>query len=123
MNNPEEKKQGKPKRKKSFWKTIGRTILTLMMIGIITGSIVASVLTVYVLKSIETEEEISLENVKYNYTTILYAPNTQTGEYEEFQRLAASENRIWVNYDKMSPYLSMAAISIEDKRFMKHHGV
>ncbi|MEG1620862.1 MAG: transglycosylase domain-containing protein [Oscillospiraceae bacterium] len=123
MNNPEEKKQGKPKRKKSFWKTIGRTILTLMMICIITGSIVASVLTVYVLKSIETEEEISLENVKYNYTTILYAPNAQTGEYEEFQRLAASENRIWVNYDKMSPYLSMAAISIEDKRFMKHHGV
>lgn len=123
QNGNNQKKPQKPKNNKSVFKNIGRVILTLMMIGIITGCIVASVLTVYVFKSIETEEELSLENVKYNYTTILYAENSQTGEFDEFQRLAASENRIWVDYENMSPYLSKAAIAIEDKRFITHNGV
>lgn len=114
--------QGKPMKKIHPFKAIGKFLLILIMIGIITASIVASILTVYLFKSMDVDP-VKLENVKLNYTTVLYSLNSSTGEYEEFQRLAAAENRIWVDYKEMSPYLSMAAVAIEDKRFPEHHGV
>ena len=114
--------QGKPTKKIHPFRTIGRLILILIMIGIITASIVASILTFYLFKSMDVDP-VKLENVKLNYTTVLYSLNSSTGEYEEFQRLAASENRIWVDYKDMSPYLPKAAIAIEDRRFNEHHGV
>ncbi|UKI23635.1 MAG: transglycosylase domain-containing protein [Anaerotruncus sp.] len=39
------------------------------------------------------------------------------------QGFTARKNRIWVNLEDMSPYMKNAFISIEDERFMKHHGV
>ena len=104
------------------FKAIGKFILVMIMMGIIIASIVASVLTVYIFKSMDIDG-VKLENVKYNYTTILYCQNSTTGEYEEFQRLSGNENRIWVDYNNMSPYLAKAAIAIEDKNFKEHNGV
>ncbi len=37
--------------------------------------------------------------------------------------LATDENRIWVDYDELPPYLEKAAVAIEDKRFYDHKGV
>jgi penicillin-binding protein 1A len=114
---PRRKKKNAPLRK------LGRVLTICLLIGIITGCIVASVMTVYILKYIEKENELVLENVKLGFTTILYAMDDATGEYFELQRIQSTENRIWVDYADIPSHLCEAAIAIEDKRYKEHIGV
>ena len=107
----------------STFANFGRVILALIMVGIITGCIVASVLTVYILRYINAEEQISLDSLSMKYTTILYAKDASTGETYELQRLQAMENRIWVPYNKIPKHMVAALVAIEDKRFYEHQGV
>lgn len=57
------------------------------------------------------------------YTTTLYAKNSETGQYEKMQELFVNENRIWVNLEDVPQYAVDALISIEDERFWDHNGV
>ena len=88
-----------------------------MMIGIITGCIVASVLTVYVLNTLDASDKVELENVKMSFTTILYALDEETDEYFELQRVQNNENRVWVDYSDIPQSVKDAAVAVEDKRF------
>jgi penicillin-binding protein 1A len=108
---------------KGTFANIGRVIAALIMVGIITGCIVASVLTVYVLRYINSDEQLSLDDITLKYTTIIYADSPETGEPYEIQRLQTAENRIWVPYDQIPKHMVDALIAIEDKRFMEHQGV
>lgn len=102
---------------------IGRMIAIVLMIAIITCCIVASVLTVYVLNTLDDADSVELENVKLSFTTILYAPDKETGEYYELQRVQNNENRIWIDYEDIPDSVKNAAIAVEDKRFWSHSGV
>ncbi len=115
-------KKTKPK-KRSVLSMIGQFVAMGFMILIVTGCIVAAFLTSYIVETMENEEPVSLEDVRYNYTTIVYATDSETGEDVEITRLHQSENRIWVDYENISPHLVNAAVAIEDKRFMTHQGV
>lgn len=101
---------------------IGRVIAVLIMVGIITGCIVASVLTVYVLRYMNSEEPLNLDDLNMRYTTILYA-NDENGQPYELQRLQTKENRIWVDYNNIPQYMRDALVAVEDKRFWEHEGV
>ena len=83
---------------KGTFANIGRVIAALIMVGIITGCIVASVLTVYILRYINSDDQVSLDNLPLKYTTIIYADDPATGEPYELQSLQTAENRIWVSY-------------------------
>ena len=100
-----------------------KLLAVLMMIGIITGCIVASVLTVYVLNTLDASDKVELENVKMSFTTILYALDEETDEYFELQRVQNNENRVWVDYSDIPQSVKDAAVAVEDKRFWKHSGV
>ncbi|MEG2295180.1 MAG: transglycosylase domain-containing protein, partial [Oscillospiraceae bacterium] len=100
-----------------------KSIFTLVMIGIITGCIVASILTVYVLKYIDDEDVIDISDVKLNYTSIIYANEPKTNEPYELQRIYSDANSIWVDIDQIPEYMVNAAIAGEDKRFNTHNGV
>ncbi len=113
----------KKKKMSSLLSRFGRGLAICVLICIITGCIVASVMTVFILKYIQNEDELILENVKLGFTTILYAKNQKTDEYYELQRIQSTENRVWVDYSNMPKYLYQAAIAIEDKRFPNHIGV
>lgn len=104
---------------------IGRVIAALIMVGIITGCIIACVLTVYILRYVNSDDQVSLDNIDMRYTTILYTEETdpETGDYVELQRLQTIENRIWVDYDQIPRHMIDAAVAIEDKRFWEHNGV
>ena len=108
---------------KNTFVNVGRVFAVLLMVGIITGCIVASVLTVYVLRYINSDEQLNLTDLQLNYTTILYADNGETGEPYELKRLHYEQNRIWVPYDQIPEHMVDALVSIEDKRFWDHHGV
>ncbi len=62
-------------------------------------------------------------NRTLEYTTTLYAKNSETGEFEKMQELFVNENRIWVNLEDVPQYAVDALISIEDERFWDHNGV
>ena len=96
---------------------IGRIIATVILVGVITGCIVATVMSIYVLQLVNTNDVIDLRNFKQNYTSIIYAENPETGETYELQRLVGGENRIWVGIDKIPKCMQQAVIAIEDKRF------
>ena len=100
-----------------------KLLAVLMMIGIITGCIVASVLTVYVLNTLDASDKVELENVKMSFTTILYALDEETDEYFELQRVQNNENRVWVDYSDIPQSVKDAAVAVEDKRFWQHSGV
>ena len=104
---------------------IGRVIAALIMVGIITGCIIACVLTVYILRYVNSDDQVSLDNIDMRYTTILYTEETdpETGDYVELQRLQTIENRIWVDYDQIPRHMIDAAVAIEDKRVWEHNGV
>ena len=127
---PKAERSDTPKRGVTL-AAVGRGVVIFILICIIAASIVAAVLTVYVLELINTEEVISLEDVKLSLTTIMYAtdkpivPGTPPNEddYYELERIQNVENRIWVDYDQIPEHVVNAAIAIEDKRFREHQGV
>ena len=93
------------------------------MLCVIAGCIVVCVLTVYILQYMDNTTDITLDNIQLNYTTVLYAQDSETEEYYELQRIYGAENRIWVDYSQMPESLINATIAGEDERFLSHHGV
>ena len=103
-----------------------RFFLGLMMLGIIAGCILACYLTMYIFDMLDNGEkiEMDLDVLKLNYTTIIYAEDSATGETYELQRLSSQDgSRIWVDYEDMPQVLFDALIAVEDKRFESHNGV
>lgn len=64
----------------------------------------------------------NIKNYEMNMTSVIYVQNDK-GEWEEYQRIHGTENRIWVDIEKMPQRLIDAFISIEDQRFYQHSGV
>lgn len=116
------KKQSVPGQKGRVAGLVGRIFAGAFLVMVISGCIVLSVLTVYVLNLISTESEFDLRRLELNYTTILYA-NDENGEPYELDRIYGAENRIWVDYEQMPQHLLDAAVAGEDKRFYTHNGV
>lgn len=120
-------RRGKAPRRKGLAKgtllTAGRLLATAIMVMIITGCIVACVLTVYILGFIKQDNNVDLNNISLNYTSIIYVEEKESGEFYELQRLHGKENRIWVEIDQMPKYLQHAVVALEDKRFYEHQGV
>jgi penicillin-binding protein 1A len=105
------------------FKAMGQFIALVIMICTITACIVASVMTVYVLNTLDRGDSVSLENVKLSFTTIIYGTDPATGEEIELQRLENAVNRIWVDYNEIPQSVIDAAVAVEDKRFWEHSGI
>ena len=108
------------------FRLIGTLLATMLMVGIITGCIFGSILTVYVLNAIGSEEEIDLDSdaIKLGYTSVIYRYDKETGEAIPMHYLYKSDgNRFWVDYDQINDYTKKAIVAIEDKRFWEHQGV
>ncbi len=101
---------------------IGTTFLSLVMIVVITGCIVATVFTVYVMQFADSSFDVDLQNVELSYTSFIYAEDEQGNEVE-VTRLSGDENRIWVDIEDIPRHLQDAYIAVEDKRFFEHEGV
>ena len=60
-----------------------------------------------------------LENPKSKFATVVYSDdNVELGRFTQ-----AQENRVYVAYDDLSPYLVKALIATEDERFAEHSGI
>ena len=76
-----------------------KAVATLLLICVFTGVICSGCFTVYLIKYINPELDIGLADYKLDYTSVVYAMNDDTGEYEELEKLYKNENRIWVDIE------------------------
>ncbi len=117
------KKRGKASKNITNALTVvGTTISAMLLIFVIMMCIVATVITVYILDFADTGYDINLRDAETKFTTMIYGYNEE-GQEVELKRIASEQNRIWVDYDNISPNLIHAVIATEDKRFYEHQGV
>lgn len=117
------RRRKKPKKKRGPMAKFGRVLLTIFLVCFITGCLVVGTFAVYVFGFVDDTLDDDLNELKMNFTTTVYVKNGETGEYEEYQRLHGSENRIWIGIDEIPEDLVNAYVAIEDKRFLQHNGV
>ena len=109
-------------------------VLTLLLIGIITGVIVASAFAIYINNYIDpTIDESLLATGGSSQTTQIYyydyedsnSRDNRTGNAVELedQRLYGDQTSLWANYGDIPQDLKDAFVAIEDKRFWDHSGV
>lgn len=109
-------------------------LMTVLLIGLITGIIVCSVFAIYINNYLDLEIDPSLiATVNTNSTTQIYYVDYETPEDRqnrngtlvevEDQRLYGTENSIYASYSQFPENLVNAFIAIEDHRFRSHNGV
>lgn len=119
---------------KKAWRIFGyvcSALLTVALVGMITGIVVVSTFFVYVSKYIDPtiDESLLITGAGEQTTKIYYYDFTdrtnRIGNAVELedQRIYGAENSLWASYEEIPDYLREAFISIEDKRFMTHNGV
>lgn len=103
----------------SIFKVLG----TILMIGLVTGVMLACIFAIYVKNYLNTGLEVNVDDFTLDQTSFIYTYDKELGEYVATEELYSSENRIWVSYKDVPPHVFDALVSIEDERFWTHHGV
>lgn len=118
----EEKRPGAVGR---FFGAIGRAFAIMIFIGMITGSIVVSIMALYVFNSLDGAPVVDLSNVEVNLnnTSYIYVTDPETQEQTVVKELYSGQNREWVSYDQIPDMIVNVTVAAEDKRFREHHGV
>lgn len=118
------KPQKKNKKQRKGVGLFGRIILGIIIVCAVVGIVCASVIAIYSYAFVHGDPVFDLDDEasSQNQTSIIYGYDAK-GKTKEITRLHGEENRIWLESDDMTPYLSKAFIAIEDERFESHHGV
>lgn len=104
-------------------------IFTLVIIGLISGTIVGIAFALYIKNYIDPNiEDFDIISTEQNLTTKFYYMDytdrlNRIGVPVEYQSLYGKENRVWISYLDIPVYLIEAFIAIEDERFWDHQGV
>ena len=101
---------------------VGTTFSAMLLILVIMVCIVATVLAVYVLDFADNSYDANLRDVEMKYTSFIYGYD-ENNDLVEIKRLAADENRVWVDYEDISQNIIDAVVATEDRRFYTHKGV
>lgn len=115
----------KPKRfpmlRKAF-SILCTTLVSLFLICIITGTIVATGMTVYVMSFRDEVSEVTIEELEMKNNTYVYA-NDANGELVCLYKVNNRTERIPVTIDQIPQHVKDAFVSAEDERFYTHDGV
>lgn len=109
---------------KTIWFII-KSIFTLIIIGCLTAVIFSSYFLNYVGYDIfkTGEADVTLMDIPVNLSSTIYYYNQEKGDWEEWYKLDAKENRTWTSYDDIPVDFIHSFVAIEDQRFYTHHGV
>jgi penicillin-binding protein 1A len=114
-----------------FLQVFANVLITIILIGVLTGVIVVSAFSIYIGNYIETEADMSFFKLNISSTTtriFYYEFDDRTGRVGEAieledQRLQGDKDSIYVKYENIPENMINAVIAIEDKRFRTHDGV
>ena len=111
---------------KKLMTVIATTLLSLLLVIIITGTIVSTALTVYVLNFMDDSTSITLQQLESGSDTYFYGNKTNANGEKELVLLHQNKNdfqRIPVTIDKIPQHVRNAFVYTEDERFYVHDGV
>lgn len=108
---------------KHFFKGFGKVLLTVCSVCFVALFIAGISLSIYIVTLASEPTGIDLKAKSLNQTSFILVQNSKTGEFEDYQSLYSSENRIWVDNQDIPQTMKDAIIAIEDKRFYEHNGV
>ncbi len=102
-----------------------KVVLSVFLVGVITVCIVVGAFIVYAFGFVDATMDENLYDLALNFTTTIYVEDGSTGQFEEYQRLHGTHNRIWVSDadGEIPENLKDAFVAVEDKRFKEHNGV
>lgn len=103
--------------------TIWFVVRTLLLIGILSSAMIAGIFMYYVKTTLTPTLNVNADDYTMNLSSVIMYQNKETNAWEKLQMIYGDENRIWVDYDQIPDAMWQAAVSIEDERFFKHHGV
>lgn len=100
-------------------------IMTLCLIGVITGVIVGGAFLLYAKDHLDTSVDDFADLIKDQDLTTKVCYVDSDGNIVELpdQSLSGGKKRSWVKYSEFNDYIADAFIAIEDRRFEQHSGV
>ncbi|MGN0614148.1 MAG: transglycosylase domain-containing protein [Porcipelethomonas sp.] len=122
----EGRKKTEPKKKKSLLRKIltvlGTTLLSVFLVVVITGTIVVTALTVYVLEFMDESTDVTIKELESSSNTIVYAEDDD-GKLVQLYAVTNEIQRIPVDIEEIPQHVRDAFVAIEDERFYSHEGV
>ncbi|MDR0914748.1 MAG: transglycosylase domain-containing protein [Oscillospiraceae bacterium] len=104
-------------------KYAGKAALTLGLVFACSMVVVGISLSFY-LYGLSTEPTgVDLRARSLKLSSYIYVQDEETKEFSRYQKLYASEDRVWVKFNDIPEAMRNAVIAIEDKRFEEHDGV
>lgn len=110
---------------KKFFSLIGTALFSVFLIFILTGTIVGTVVAVYLLNFMNTTETVVLEEFKQSFASYIYEMNKETEQYELVYKVTPQSHNVKLPCDlaNLPDHVKLAFVSIEDERFYSHEGV
>ena len=100
-----------------------KALLTALLVIFVAGVLVCFNVLFYILGLAAEPSGIDLNARSLSLSSSVYVKNPDTGEFYEYSTLYGTENRIWVDFDRMPKAIKDAIVAIEDRRFYQHNGV
>ncbi len=122
---PWNQRQPREKSRHPILRFIGRTIATLLCLGIMTGSLLSVLAVVYVVQATANDGDLlDLDNIQLSQSSVVVATDPDTGAQVEYATLRSSNShRVWADLEQIPEYLQYAFICTEDKDFYNEPGV
>ena len=120
-----EPKEPREKSKHPVLKFLGRTLATLLCLGIMVGSLVAVGAVYYVVQATANDGDLlDLDNIELSQSSTVVATDPDTGAQVEYETLRSSNShRVWADLEQIPANLQYAFICTEDKDFYNEPGV
>ena len=122
---PEELQESREKKKHPLLRFIGRTIATLLCLGVMAGSLLAVGAVYYVVQATANDGDLlDLDNIELSQSSVVMATDPDTGAQVEYATLRSSNShRVWADLEQIPANLQYAFICTEDKDFYNEPGV
>ena len=124
---PNKKRRKKKKNKfllviQKLFAIIMTTLLSLFLVMVITGTIVATALTVYVFDFMDETTGITIQEMEMSCNSYVYGTD-KNGELIELYKVSNDLQRIPITIDEIPQHVRDAFVYTEDERFYTHDGV
>ncbi len=126
------KPSGNPRKKKAEPKKfsmarkiaaiLGTTLLSIFLVVIITGTIVATAMTVYVLEFMDETSDVTITELASSANTIIYAQKNEK-ELVQLYTVANEIQRVPIDIEEIPQHVRDAFVCVEDERFYSHEGI
>lgn len=100
---------------------LGTTLLSIFLVVVITGTIVATAMTVYVLEFMDESTDVTMKELENSANTIVYANDGD--KLVQLYAVQSEVQRIPIDIEKIPQHVRDAFVCVEDERFYSHEGV